>query len=336
MLQRLYSGIAFSSLRTQLLLWIALPVAVSLFGISLMEIRGHERVMERMVQEQAGLLALSVGGVIDAHIDRRQRILWRLANDRESGDPLHEPAAAIFDAGMAAYADGATLLGRRPAVEWQTSPQVQELVRQVQATQIPDSVTVERDLEGDWLLIQAEPVNEVGQGASGATVLVGASSVREMALDKILDGLGAEILTELRVTGTSGELLLLLGEISDPVTPTDKIVVAQSAVPLTDWRISVRQDWERLTPPLLRFANASLVIVAIAVVVSLLSAYFGLRNIVRPLRRLDDAASEVAWGNFEAIQEPVGGVAEIEELRMALARMADQIQRYQKDLQSYI
>jgi signal transduction histidine kinase len=37
-----------------------------------------------------------------------------------------------------------------------------------------------------------------------------------------------------------------------------------------------------------------------------------------------------------AIQQPVGGVAEIEELRHVLARMTEQIRQYQKELQSYI
>jgi signal transduction histidine kinase len=71
-------------------------------------------------------------------------------------------------------------------------------------------------------------------------------------------------------------------------------------------------------------------------VLSLLSAYFGLRNIVWPLQKLDQAVARVGWGDYSAIQQPVGGVSEIEELRLALARTTEQIRQYQQELQSYI
>jgi signal transduction histidine kinase len=98
----------------------------------------------------------------------------------------------------------------------------------------------------------------------------------------------------------------------------------------------VVKDWRDLVPPVLTFGNTALAIVVIATVLSLLSAYFGLRNIVWPLQRLDQAVAQVGWGDYTAIQQRVGGVSEIEELRLALARMTDQIRQYQQELQSYI
>jgi signal transduction histidine kinase len=71
-------------------------------------------------------------------------------------------------------------------------------------------------------------------------------------------------------------------------------------------------------------------------VVSLLSVVLGLRGIVQPLQRLDQAAGQVGWGHFEALEQPVGGVLEIEDLRLALKAMAGQIRHYQQELQSYI
>ena len=57
MLRRPMRFPTLSSLRVQLILWISLPVAVSLLGISMAEIQGHEQTMTQMVQQQANLVA---------------------------------------------------------------------------------------------------------------------------------------------------------------------------------------------------------------------------------------------------------------------------------------
>jgi len=57
---------------------------------------------------------------------------------------------------------------------------------------------------------------------------------------------------------------------------------------------------------------------------------------VRPLQALDRQATRVAWGDFSAVAEPVGGIQEIEDLRRTLATMAGQIQRYQAGMRDYI
>ena len=49
----------------------------------------------------------------------------------------------------------------------------------------------------------------------------------------------------------------------------------------------------------------------------------------REHQALDKEATRVAWGDFAAVSEPVGGIQEIEDLRLTLEGMAGQIQRYQ-------
>src|SRR3954451_1409405 len=85
--RRRMARVVLNSLRVQWLLWIALPVAVSLLGMSLVEIRGHEQVMTNMVQQQAELVARSLGVLIDAHIDHRQGLLLQLASEYIAGSP---------------------------------------------------------------------------------------------------------------------------------------------------------------------------------------------------------------------------------------------------------
>jgi signal transduction histidine kinase len=44
----------------------------------------------------------------------------------------------------------------------------------------------------------------------------------------------------------------------------------------------------------------------------------------------------VAWGDFDAVKEPVGGVQEVDELRATLAQMADRIRSYQTGMRDYL
>ena len=63
---------------------------------------------------------------------------------------------------------------------------------------------------------------------------------------------------------------------------------------------------------------------------------FGVRRIVRPLQRLDQQAARAGWGDYDALAQPVDGIAEIQQLHATLAHMADQIRRYQRSIQSYV
>ena len=76
-----------------------------------------------------------------------------------------------------------------------------------------------------------------------------------------------------------------------------------------------------LVPPLL-FAVAAL--------------WFGARQIVRPLQQLEIKAAALAGGNFQSIQQPVEGIAEVQHLQNALADMSRKVQAAQDGLRDYI
>ena len=113
-------------------------------------------------------------------------------------------------------------------------------------------------------------------------------------------------------------------------------VVAYTPVPNTDWALVIREPWHSLTDPLLRFEEVMPFILFTAVVVSLLTLFFGLRYVVRPLQALSVRASEIGQGKFDASQHHPGGVKEIEDLHRALNEMARRIQSDQAALQEYL
>jgi len=105
-----------------------------------------------------------------------------------------------------------------------------------------------------------------------------------------------------------------------------------------DWWVIVEQPWHELVGPVLRYSQFVPLVAALAVIVSLLTLYYGIRSIVQPLRALGQRAERVAWGDFDGagIGTPVGGVREIEDLRYTLDQMARRVQNYQIGMHDYI
>jgi signal transduction histidine kinase len=115
-----------------------------------------------------------------------------------------------------------------------------------------------------------------------------------------------------------------------------ELVVGYAPVAGPGWGLIVQEPWEALIAPGMRLSLLAPLVVVVAALVSGLAVTFGLRYVMRPLQALDRLATRVAWGDFSAASEPVGGVQEIEDLRRTLEGMAAQIQRYQTSMRDYI
>lgn len=115
-----------------------------------------------------------------------------------------------------------------------------------------------------------------------------------------------------------------------------ELAVGYAPVVGPGWGLIVQEPWEALIASTTRLSLLAPLTLIVVAVVSGLAVTFGLRYVVHPLQALDRQATRVAWGDFSAVREPVGGVQEIEDLRRTLAGMAEQIQRYQSGMRDYI
>jgi two-component system sensor histidine kinase UhpB len=129
------------------------------------------------------------------------------------------------------------------------------------------------------------------------------------------------------MTGTSGVLFTSHTMHGD--------VVAFAPVPDTDWGLIIREPWHSLTDPLIRFEQVMPFILFIATATSFLTLFFGLRYVVQPLRELGQRASLIGQNEFQSIARPIGGVKEIEDLRVMLHEMVQRVKGYQAALEDY-
>lgn len=337
---------SLTSLRVQLLLWVSLPAAVLLLAISLTGVRGHEEAMQRLVQERADSLAQASAALIRLRLDRTRDALRLFANDlvatpgkaAEIALPLLDDAHELtqFSAGLSLYDQSDTVTTSTGTTFWPERVEVQTFVKQIRTNQAAASLALYDNELREWLLIQGVTVSATPDRP--AVVLLGALPLASLKLSSLIQPLALSPTAEIHVEDGRGNILLdLVGDHDDGAFSTyTKLVMAQEMIEPPDLRVVLHDSWAGLVPPVLRFANVIFAVIGMAILVSLLSVVLGWRGIVQPLQRLDKAAGQVGWGHFDALEQPVGGVLEIEDLRLALKAMTEQIRQYQQELQSYI
>jgi two-component system sensor histidine kinase UhpB len=113
-------------------------------------------------------------------------------------------------------------------------------------------------------------------------------------------------------------------------------VIAYSSIPTTGWALITEEDWQAVVTPSLAATQMAPLVLVPAFILALFALWFGARQIVQPLQRLESKAAALAWGDFETIREPVGGISEVQHLQKELTEMANKVQAAQEGLHDYI
>lgn len=130
------------------------------------------------------------------------------------------------------------------------------------------------------------------------------------------------------LNGNSGSVYLQLGG--------SEHVVAYSPIESVGWALIIEEPWEVVTSPLLRTTEYAPLVLIPILILALVALWFVTNRIVQPLRSLEDKASALGWGDYEAIESPVGGVAEIHHLQTELTYLARKVKAAQQSLRGYI
>lgn len=346
-------------LRVQILLWTILPLILILVAVSLSSIKLHQDSMRDMVAERnahvAGLAAARLDDQIRVRaiaLDTFLRSVGEGANPEEELAELR-PLLDLFDQGVILFDTDGTSMIQTPDDLLPSQEEIWEALLSSRAQ--PGQVTYQLVSQSGGarmflisLTSQATKRSAVGiisqQGLNNQYLLdhVNRNPRREAYLIA-QDGtvlyhqdeaeIGRDYLMHEGVEqALRGEAGATFGQIEGE----EEHVVGYAPLLTTGWAILVEEPWADVIVPGLQYSLWAPILVLIAAVASLLAVQFGLGRIVHPLQVLGREASRLAWGDFQAIEKPVGGIAEIRDLQSTLQDMAAQIHRYQDGMRDYI
>ncbi|MFZ1551101.1 MAG: ATP-binding protein [Anaerolineae bacterium] len=342
-------------LRAQLLLWTILPLAVVLIALSLAGVTRHRQAMTRLVEDRDRGVAAAEANRLGREIAQQVAVLARLAAALPAAElPAtlsDQPFDAIgsFTGGLAWLDDqGALVAASPPATAWAASNTARLLAARAAAV---GQTQYETDLPGDDTarLLIAVP-------ASGGKVLVGALPVEALSLAEsnlLLEGQMQGAMFVLDQTGRrvhhhdpAGLAVdsAVLGSLPPASTGSTylrdrqgrELLVSYAHVEPPGWTLATVEDVHTITAMGMSTVEVLPLLLLFVAVVALLAVSFGVLSVVRPLQELDRRAARVAWGDFDAIEQPVGGVQEIDDLRITLAQMAERIRSYQSGMRNYL
>jgi two-component system sensor histidine kinase UhpB len=115
----------------------------------------------------------------------------------------------------------------------------------------------------------------------------------------------------------------------------DEVVIAFSPLTGLGWAMVLVEAWDQIASPRVLYTQLAPLVLLPAFLLTGVIIYVGVRQIVQPLQRLDERATRLGWGDFGALEEPVGGIDEIRALHATLSRMANQLRAAQAGMRSY-
>lgn len=334
----------FRDLRTQLLLWTILPLAVILVGVAWLGVSSHQTVMREMVAERDGALARAVAAQWSDALVNHARLLPTLAPTRPAEC---DTACAAFDGGIALFDATGNLVRALPTTDvWANRrARVEPLLA---ARNVTFSLPFVEDDVVRVLVLTPLPL----QGVRGE-VLVGAFAPPSL-LGLGFGARGIAYLIDTRGTiiahpnaARSGENLARHAGIAEVMRGESgatfhhdasgaEWVIGYAPIAPTGWGLVIEEPWADVVTPMFQYSVLLPFVLLLAAMVALGAVYFGVRNVVRPLRNLAQMANRIAFGDYRAAERRVGGVREIEELRETLDSMARQVRAAQEAMQSYI
>lgn len=349
------------SLPLQLFIITVLPLTLLLLTIAFGSLGLHQRAMRTMVGERDERATRAASSAIAEQILYRQSAIRSMALQvANNSEPEHALADASFlfpdfEGGVALYSSEGDLLAASNGLQlWQTrgiperSPTFSAALGTNDAYFLPS--LADPILGEELMLIAARADEFVAVGAFSPTSLVRqaiadifsnndqAATYVVTAEGKILFQAGTPHLSDAQLDEHPGVAAALRGESGTTYVNVagEEHVIAFSPIAPVGWALVIEEPWRAVTDPLLRATEMAPLILIPVLVIALVALWFGIRQVVQPLQALERKATELGWGDFEAIEEPVGGINEIQRLQTELIHMARKVQLAQQSLRGYL
>ncbi len=355
-------GLSWRGLTLQLFVIIVLPLTALLLVITFGSLSAHQTAMRNLVGERDEQAVRTAANAIESEINYRIAAIRSLALRASSMTPADLPAVLstsdylhnFFDHGMALFGkDDSLHASQGDRVLWDylatgKEPAFKDFLKK----NVPVSGVFTNPADGQPMIFLA------ARDSQGNLVAIGAISTKMLIGGTLADSFPGSGNNTVYVIDPSYQVLFHIGTLemegSLRAHPglaqafagqsgatyvkdgADEHVVAYSPIAPVGWAIVSEESWEMVANPTLRTTQTTPLVLVPALLIAVVALWFGARQIVRPIQNLEARATKLAWGDFKAIEEPVGGIAEIRHLQVELVGMAHKLQAAQKNLHNYI
>ena len=345
-------------LTIQLFLLTVVPLTALLLLIAFGSTVLHQSAMRRMVGERDERAARAAAVTLTAQLEQRATAVSSLAIHAAYTPPAQALADyhflhPYFEGGLAIFTpDGQLLAASETAVSPHTWP-LDSLLTQLAAAgdQAHFSQAIPQPDADDFLTL-------VVAAAANGPLIVGAFAPRSLAQHALADITSGPQPTAFLVD-SAGRLLYQAGALHHPMAELahhvgvpeawrgesgttyilvngHEHVVAYSPVPPLGWALVIEEPWHTVVDSRLQLTQLAPLILVPVLLLALVALWLGGRQVIRPLQRLGEQATQLAWGDFAAIEAPVGGIEEIRHLQATLVQMARKVEAAQEGLRSYV
>lgn len=354
------SGSKWGRLSVQVFALLILPVSILVLFIALGSTSLHQNAMRTLVGERDERAARTVATAINAQLLHRADLIQSLAvrtQDQRSLDEVLDSSAFLeqeFDVGLAFFAPDKSLLASRGEIDiWDTFLEIAP-DREFSSTSTRPGFTGAipyPNMETPLVFVYAT-------SGEGEPVAVGAFSVASIAHQSLVSAFNPGEHNSAFLVDTDQQVIYSIGDVYRnhlsrdhpglrealagksgatffPVLDSEH-VIAYSQIPLSGWAVLIEEPWEYVTNPLLNTTQLAPLILVPVLILAMIALWLGARQIVQPLQSLEVRAAKLAWGDFQAIEDPVGGIEEINRLQRTLIHMARKVKSAQQALRGYI
>lgn len=349
----------------QLFVITILPLTILVLVIAFGSLSVHQNAMRNLVGERDQRAVQTVAAALDEQAKHQEIAIRSLSQRAEIATPGDLPGILSssdyllndFSSGLAFFRPDGSLESSVGDQElWtglagQIRPAINDLIAQQGNPALITSSFSNPTTGGKMVLVLAVSPgrNWVAAGVSPVAEMVshtlaGAFSSSTQVSAVIVDA-GHNLIYQVGSFSSQGDITAhpgiaeaLRGESGATYIQVDKSehVVSYAPVPSLGWALVLEEPWETVATPTLRTTQIAPLVLVPVLLLALLALWFGLRQIVQPLQKLESKAADLAWGDFKAIEEPVGGIPEIRNLQAELVHMAAKVQAAQQSLHDYI
>ena len=330
-------------LPSQLFLLVILPFAVLALAATLMSLGLHQNAMRSMIAERDVRAVVTTAQFLGSKIQIEQEVANVLAIQSETRsleifvqehDYISRNLGLVSDQGVVLSFSGTGEIEKLLGMFSFTPGVLQTIDIDESKALVFSSLSQSGVTAVNIVLVKPLLVEIIGDGFAAhgqETAFLVDANAEELARVGSMQG-------ESQTATHPGVTEALSGKSGFTYTKTSSMehVVAYSPVQPPGWALVFEEPWEEVDTPYLRLTQFAPLILIPLLAFTLVALWFGATQIVKPLQQLENLASDLAWGNFTAIEKPVGGVQEIQQLQKELIHMAHKVQDAQKSLHNYI